>query len=115
MSDRRSKRFREAEQMIAAWCAEHGKKLVGRLHHVQPRAYVVGLAGSRCLIVAEPWVDAEPHMQKHEREHPLRTVHVFDPTLKAGDWCMTAYVSTESSGEPVAVSFDWRPKKTKRR
>ena len=77
--------------------------ITGELRHIQPLCYVVGLAAPQCLVVAEPWPDSELHMQSDTKKYPLRNVRLFDPSLKAGDWCSTAHVSTAVSGETVAI------------
>ena len=96
---------REALRLVKAWCQKQKIVLASNPRHIQPRAYVVGYAAPQCLIVAEPWMDAEPHMRDFTRANPLQTVRRFDKALKAGDWCITAYVTTISSGEVVAVAY----------
>lgn len=81
-------------------------ELKGAPSHVHPRSYVVGYAAPLCLVVAECWADSESQMQDFNQKYPLRTVHKFDHSLKAGDWCITAYVSTAGCGEPVAIPLD---------
>ena len=56
-------------------------------------------------LAATPWMDAEPQVKSISRENTLATVHMFDKSLKAGDWCATAYVSTPTGSYPVAVSW----------
>ena len=88
---------------IQAWCAKRKLTLVGRPCHVYPRAYVLGSVASECLVVAEPWADAEPQMRDLIETHSLRTVRVFDRSLRAGMWCTTAYVCQRDAQETVAI------------
>lgn len=97
----------EARQLIGNWLAKKKIKPVV-MRHVYPRCYVIGYAAPMALIVTRPWVDSEPHMSSFNKENPLEVVRCFDETLRPGDWCATAYVSTESSGQPVAVA--WKAK-----
>jgi len=71
--------------------------------HIHPRAFVVGYAAPSCLVVARPWVDSEAQLHDWNRQYPLTTIRLFDQSLKPGDWCTTAYVSTRGSGESVAI------------
>ena len=98
-----TKQKREAAAAVKAWCKKNKIKLVGEVRHVHPRSYVIGRVAPLCLIVAECWADSEPQMLELTRQHPLTTVHTFDPSLKTGDWCITAYISTLGTGERVAV------------
>jgi hypothetical protein len=98
-----TKQQREAVVAVKAWCKKNKIKLVGEVRHVHPRSYVIGRVAPACLVVAECWADSEPHMLELTRQHPLTTVHTFDPSLKTGDWCITAYISTSGAGERVAV------------
>jgi hypothetical protein len=94
---------RAASAAVKAWCKQARIKLTGDVRHVHPRSYVVGRVAPSCLIVAECWADSEPQMLESTRQHPLTMVHTFDPSLNAGDWCITAYISTPGTGERVAV------------
>jgi hypothetical protein len=38
-----------------------------------------------------------------KKANPFTTLHTFDPTLKAGDWCSTAYVCHGGVQETVAI------------
>lgn len=87
---------------VKKWCRAQKLKVIGELRHVHPRAYVVGYAGPRCLVVAAPWTDSEPQCREFDKDNPLTTVHTFDDTLKPGDWCATAYVCHGGDGETVA-------------
>lgn len=100
-----TKERRQARQLILNWCDSEAIEVKG-IRHIHPVCYVVGLAAPRCLIVSRPWVHSEEHLQQFDRENPLTTVHTFDDRLKAGDWCVTGYVTTRVSGEVVAVAFD---------
>ncbi len=95
----------EKESLLAVqdWCKKQKMELVAKPRHVHPRSYVVGLAAPLCLIVTRCWADSEPQAKAWNKNYPLQIVHNFDKSLKAGDWCITAYVSTQTSGEPVAI------------
>lgn len=95
----------EARQLIGTWLEKNKIKLISKMRHVHPRAYVVGYAAARCLIVAVPWLDSEPQCADEDKKHPLTTIHTFDEKLKPGDWCATAYVCTSGVQEPVAVGW----------
>jgi len=99
-----TKTERRARQRVKAWCESSGIELSGKIRHVFPLAYVVGRAAPKCLIVARPWFHSEPQVEVFNRENPLQTVHDFDDTLTAGDWCTTAYVTTTSWSGTVAVA-----------
>ncbi len=94
-----------AERAVRAWCKTQGIK-VQALRHVYPRCFVIGRTAPMCLIVARPWQDAEPQCRGFDKDYPLTTIRKFDESLKAGDWCATAYVATATSGEPVAVRME---------
>ena len=98
-----TKQQREASIAVQEWCKKQKIQLNSKLRHIHPRSYVVGHAASACLIVARCWADSEPHTKAWNKQYPLQIVHKFDKSLKAGDWCITAYVSTTGSGEPIAI------------
>jgi hypothetical protein len=101
-----TKQHREAIVAIQAWCKKNKLILKGKPRHVHPRAYVVGYAASKCLIVSCCWTDSEPHLRQHDKLYPLSVINEFDNSLKAGDWCITGYGSFENRGGwPVAVSI----------
>lgn len=98
----------EAVAAVEAWCKANKIKLICKPRHVFARTYVIGQAAPQCLVVAQCWADKEPGpaaMDKlfGRRQNCLSTVHVFDKSLQAGDWCITAYVSTTGSGQPIAI------------
>lgn len=88
---------------VVAWCRRQGMKLLCAPRHVHPRTYIIGSVAPGCIIVAAPWFDSEPHLRDWDRDSPLATVRKFDASLKAGDWCITAYVCRSGSQEHVAV------------
>ena len=88
---------------IQEWCKKQKINLLTKQRHVHARAYVVGYASSACLIVARCWVDSEPQTKEWDKKYPLQIIHKFDSSLKAGDWCITAYINTIGSGESVAI------------
>ncbi len=94
---------RRAAAAIIAWCEKHKRKVIGRPRHLHPRAYVVGYSGYGCLIVAFPWIDSEPQCQQNDKANGLVSVHYFDQSLKAGDWCTCAYVCWNGIQETVAI------------
>jgi len=94
-----TKQYREAVAAIEAWCKKRKNlKLTQKPRHVHPRAYVVGYAASKCLIVARCWADSEPHLKNWDKQYPLHTINEFDESLKPGDWCITGYGSFEHRG-----------------
>lgn len=93
-----------ATAAVANWCKK-AKKPAITIRHVHPRAYVIGRAAPRCLVVAVPWQDSEPQLRDFDRAHPLQVIHTFDDALDAGQWCATAYVVRDGIQETVAVSF----------
>ena len=95
----------EARQLIGNWLAKNKVKLISKLRHVHPRCYVIGYAAPMCLIVAKSWKDSEPQCAEFDKENPIETLHTFDKTLKAGDWCAVAYYCTTGKQEHVAVGW----------
>lgn len=100
-----SKLKKAAADAVRAWCKKTGAAATS-VHHIHPRAVVIGRASPRCLIVSRPWQDSEPHLQEFDRAHPLDVLHTFDAALDAGMWCATAYVVRCGVQETVAVRFD---------
>jgi hypothetical protein len=94
---------KESLLAVQDWCKKQKMELVTKPRHVHPRSYIVGLAAPRCLIVARCWADSEHQTQKWNKDYPLQIIHTFDKSLKAGDWCITAYISTATIGEPIAI------------
>lgn len=99
----------QAKAEVRAWFeARHGGRYkVRAIRHIHTRSYVVGHAAPQCLIVAECWADSEPHLREIDKNNPLRIVHAFDKSLKAGMWCCTAYVATDSCSEVVAIPLQF--------
>lgn len=95
----------EKESMLAVqqWCKKEKMKLISKPRHIHSRVYVVGYAASSCLIVARCWADSEPQTKEWNKKYPLDIIRKFDHSLKAGDWCITAYVSTLGCGESIAI------------
>ena len=95
-----------AARAITAWCERNELAPIKPLRHVHRLAYVVGHAAPLCLVVALPWPDSEPQTAYFDRRHPLKMVHKFDKSLKAGDWCSVAYVTYGGgSGQFVAAAI----------
>lgn len=86
--------------------AKKAGRNITSVRHIYPRAYVLGRAAPMCLLVACPQQDAEPQLKrlKELREFDgSTTIHTFDDSLKAGDWCSVAYVTSPGIGESIAV------------
>src|SRR5687767_13713280 len=104
--------IRECKRLIREWCAKNGKPLVKSPCHVHVRSYVVSQPALGALLIAMPWQDAEPQVIESAKLFPTRMIHWFDPSIKAGDWCMTAYARTSSTGQIVAVPIPSPEKRT---
>lgn len=100
-----TKLHKETVQAVILWCKKNKITLSEKPRHVHPRAYVLGYAAPSCLIVASCWADSEPQTREFDKKYPLTTVRTFDPSLKAGDWCITAYVTTVGRSEHVAIQL----------
>jgi hypothetical protein len=103
-----TKQYLEAVRAVEAWCEKNKIKLISKPRHVFARAYVVGQAAPQCLVVAQCWADKERYPKVMDslfgrRQNGLNNVHLFDKSLQAGDWCITAYISTSGCGQPVAI------------
>ena len=98
-----TKAQRDALATVRVWCRHRKIALTSTPRHLHPRAFVVGYAAPGCLIVARPWLDSEPQVRKFDKASPLTTIRHFDNSLKAGDWCITAYVTREGCQETIAV------------
>jgi hypothetical protein len=94
---------KEAVLAVQAWCKKHKYILIKKPRHVHPQSFVVGYASSGCLIISKCWQDSEPQTKEWDEKYPLGIVNLFDDSLKAGDWCISAYVSTAGFGQQVAI------------
>jgi len=94
---------KESALAVQHWCKKQKIKLTSKPRHIHPRTYVVGYAASSCLVVARCWADSEPQTKEWNKKYPLDIIRKFDHSLKAGDWCITAYVSTVGCGESIAI------------
>ena len=94
-----------ARQLIGQWCAKQKIKLLCKPNHLHTRATVIGYAAPLSLVVSKPWIDAEPQVQKFDKDYPLDVIRTFDKSLKAGDTCITAYVCTEGRQETIAIPW----------
>ena len=104
-----------ARNLIRRWVkANRDGARVTSICHVHPLVYVIGHAASGCLIVAVPWPNSEPNVREWDRQYPLNMVRQFDQSLKAGDWAMTAYVSTDMGGETYCVPIPYTPPRKRR-
>lgn len=82
------------------------RKKIASVRHVYPRCYVVAQPAPLCIVVVQPWADAEPHLREWEANYGSTTLsgESFDPSLKVGDWCSMAYVAAvDGCGWQVAV------------
>ncbi len=95
----------QARQLIGQWLAKKKIKLLCKPNHIHTRAQVVGYAAPGCIVVWEPWIDSAPQLQEFNRDNPLNTIRTFDPTLRAGDTCITAYVCREGCQETIAIAW----------
>ena len=100
-----TKQIKEAKAAVLNWCRKHKVKLIAPPNHIHPRTFVVGYAAARLLIVRRCWQDSEPQCREWDKKYPLETVHEFDESLKEGDWCITAYIQTDSYGQPIAIPY----------
>lgn len=98
-----TKLHKEAVAAVEAWCKEKKWKLISKPRHVHPQAYVIGYAASKCLVISKCWADSEPQMKDWDKQYPLGLLHEFDASLRPGDWCIVAYVSTVGFGQSVAI------------
>lgn len=75
---------------------------VERVSHITPRAFCVAKTAGYCAVFAVPTCDREPEVG----ENPFTTVqHKSCLEVQTGDWCALAYVSTQSSGQPVVLEI----------
>ena len=100
-----TKLHKETVAAIEKWCAKKKWKLLKKPNHVTPQAYVVGYAASQCLIVAKCWANSEPQTMEWDKKYPLKVINEFDETLKAGDWCATAYICTQGWQQTIAIQL----------
>jgi hypothetical protein len=105
-----TKLHKEAVAAVEAWCKKKKWKLVSKPRHVHPQAYVVGYASIKCLIVSKCWADSEPQTREWNKKYPLDVIHEFDESLRPGDWCIVAYVSTWGAGQSIAIPIPTKPK-----
>jgi hypothetical protein len=97
---------RETIRAIKAWCGINGDPAPGKVGHVYPRAYVLGRSASLCLLVSIPPVDTAPQIQQARvvmDADGSTVIHVFDDTLRAGDWCSVAYALQSGGGGLIAI------------
>lgn len=92
-----------AKARFLKWARKNIKSPIRKLSHISPTCYVIGFAAPGCLIIARPWMDAEPQVRDFQKSNPLDIVRNFDRSLKPGDWCIAAYVSTDGCGESYAI------------
>jgi hypothetical protein len=92
------------KKAVLAFMSKRSDRKVTGVRHIYPRCYVLSRAAASCLLVACPPQDGEPHIKKMNKVGDNGTIiRCFDDSLKAGDWCSVAYVSSAASGESVAV------------
>lgn len=68
--------------------------------HITPRAYCLAKPAACMAVFAVPPADNEPQVKNH-----VCTVvqNESASTVKLGDWCSLAYVSTSTCGQPVVL------------
>jgi hypothetical protein len=91
---------------IIDWCERHGDPVTFKPCHIYPRAYVLGRATSQCLLVSLPPLDRDPQIQQVRNimnSDGSTVIHVFDDTLRAGDWCSVAYALQSGGGGLIAI------------
>lgn len=108
-----TKATKDAIEAVRVWCQKRGLVLIARPNHVFPRAYIVkkghwkniGGGDVPSLRIATPGIDAEPQMKKYGVHHPYTRVdgRDVDNSLKAGDWCICAYICERGHQRNVAV------------
>ncbi len=93
------------KKAILDFMKARGDRKVKSISHIYPRAYVLSRSASMCLFISCPIQDAEPQIKAlwSNAFDGGTTCRVFDPSLKAGDWCSVAYVMSDNSCEQVAV------------
>ena len=97
---------KQAISTVRAWCLSVGIGELAAVRHVHPRAYVVAQPAPMCIVVVEPWQDAEKHMREDQEIYPARMIERFETGLTVGSWCCTAYVMTPAGrGLCVAVKI----------
>lgn len=94
---------KEIKTAILNWCVKNDIREISRISHLSSHCFVVGYAAPRCLIVANPWMDSEPQVALFDKENPFTLVRQFDKSLRANDWCITAYVCSLSGQENIAI------------
>lgn len=99
---------KELKEKIIAWCEKNGvkRKDIKNILHIHIHCYVVGYVAPACIAIARPWIESVSHLQKFNKENPFETVNKFDANLKATDWCIYAFICTEYSSSPVAISHE---------
>ena len=97
------------KKAILAFMKKETSRVVTGVRHIYPRAYVLSRCAPSCLLIACPPQDAEPQIKNLHKADSFKLVdggticRLFDDSLRAGDWCSVAYVSSGSASETVAV------------
>lgn len=79
---------------------------VRSIHHIYPRAYVVGRLCPTSIIVAKPWQDSTELTRFDDRRFPLERVDICSDSIERGDFCYLAYVSTYNYQQWVACEIE---------
>lgn len=97
------------KKAIISFVEKETSRVVTGVRHIYPRAYVLSRCAPSCLLIACPPQDAEQQIKGLNKLDGYKNVdggeicRLFDDSLKAGDWCSVAYVSSAGIGETVAV------------
>ena len=94
---------KQAVEAVKLWSKSKGIKLTSEPTHIYPRAYVIAKIRNSELIVAAPWMDAEPQCVTDAKANPVIKTGDFDEGLKPGDWCILAYITYQNIGTIVAI------------
>jgi hypothetical protein len=78
---------------------------VKSVSHITPRAYCIAKPASQNAVFAVPLCDQEPQMHGLSKADRTTVSHESCRNVKEGDWCSLAYVSTDSSGQPVVLEI----------
>jgi len=78
---------------------------VKSVSHITPRAYCIAKPASQFAVFAVPSCDREPQLVGLSNANRTTVQHESCQRVKEGDWCSLAYVSTDSSGQPVVLEI----------
>lgn len=78
---------------------------VKSVSHITPRAYCIAKPASQYAVFAVPVCDREPQLVGLSNANRTTVQHESCQNVKEGDWCSLAYVSADSSGQPVVLEI----------